>query len=241
MNLHEKVLMQLRDLILSGELAPASRLAEQHLAERLQASRTPVRAALVSLEQEGLVESSGTAGYVVRQFTAQEVADAIAVRGHLEGMAARLVAEHGLSRQLARDLRACLDEGDSLIAAKSMQVEDYAPRYATMNDRFHALLIKASGNRALQRAIALNNKLPFAPASALLPMQGAVALDRDSMAYAHRQHHMLFDALARGEGARAQALANEHTEIAQFNLRRALEHRAESEGALPGMRLVAGK
>ncbi len=240
MNLHAKVRMQLRDLILRGELAPGARLAEQHLAERLQASRTPVRAALVSLEQEGLVEANATVGYVVRQYTAQEVADAIAVRGNLEGMAARLVAEHGLSRHVARELRGCLEEGDSVVAASVLQVEDYA-RYAAMNDRFHDLLVEACGNRALQRAIALNNKLPFAAASALLPMEGAFALERDAMVYAHRQHHMLFDALERGEGTRAQALAVEHTEAAQFNLRQALERRDESERALPGIRLVAGR
>jgi GntR family transcriptional regulator of vanillate catabolism len=240
MNLHEKVLLQMRDLILRGEFAPGARLGEQHLAERLQTSRTPVRAALVSLEQEGLIEANGTVGYVVRQFTAQEVADAIAVRGHLEGMAARLVAEHGLSRQLAGDLRACLDDGDSAVAANSLAVEDYE-RYADMNERFHTLLVEACGNRALQRSIALNNKLPFASASALMPMQGSFALDRDSMIYAHRQHHMLFDALQRGEGARAQALAAEHIEIAQYNLRQALEHRDESERLLPAIKLVMGR
>ncbi len=240
MNLHEKVLMQLRDLILRGEFAPGARLAEQQLAERLSASRTPVRAALVSLEQEGLVEANETVGYVVRQFTAQEVADAIAVRGHLEGMAARLVAEHGLSRQLARELRSCLDEGDSALAPAELGVEDYV-KYAAMNDRFHGLLLEACGSRALQRAIAFNNKLPFAPASAMLPMQGSLALDRDWMFYAHRQHHMLFDALERGEGARAQALAVEHTEVAQYNLRQALERRNESEQVLPAIRLVVGR
>jgi GntR family transcriptional regulator of vanillate catabolism len=237
MNRHETVLLQLRDLILRGEFAPGARLGEQHLAERLGASRTPVRAALVSLEQEGLVEANGTVGYVVRHYTAQEIADAIAVRGHLEGMAARLVAEHGLGRQLARDLQACLDEGDSVVAASALTVEEYA-RYSAMNDRFHGLLVEACGNRALQRAIALNSKLPFAAASALLPMQGAFALDRDSMIYAHRQHHMLFNALERGEGTRAQALAVEHIEVAQYNLRQALEHRMESERLLPAFRLV---
>src|SRR5690606_15406005 len=79
MSLQETVLMQLRDLILRGEFEPGRRLAEQQLAERLGASRTPVRAALVTLEQEGLVQVNETGGYVVRQFTAQEVADAIAV------------------------------------------------------------------------------------------------------------------------------------------------------------------
>src|SRR5690606_22976186 len=109
-----------------------------------------------------------------------------------------------------------------------------------MNARFHGLLVEACGNRALQRAIDLNNKLPFASASALLPMEGTFALDRDSMVYAHRQHHMLFDALERGEGARAQALAVEHTEVAKFNLRQALDDRSEGGHALPAMKRVIG-
>ena len=50
MSLQETVLMQLRDLILRGTFAPGQRLAEQQLAERLGASRTPVRSALVTLE-----------------------------------------------------------------------------------------------------------------------------------------------------------------------------------------------
>jgi len=214
MNLQETVLIQLRDLILRGEFEPGQRLAEQQLAERLGASRTPVRAALVTL-------------------------DAIAVRGQLEGMAARLVAEHGVSRQLQGDLQACLDEGDLALAANPLGFENYAA-YAVVNDRFHALVLEACGNRALQRAVALNDKLPFAPASAMLPMQGSVALDRDWMLYAHRQHHMLFAALKAGEGARAQALAMEHTEVAQMNLRMALERRAETERVLPAIRLVVG-
>ena len=239
MNLQETVLIQLRDLILRGEFEPGQRLAEQQLAERLGASRTPVRAALVTLEQEGLVEANDTGKFLVRQFTPREVADAIAVRGQLEGMAARLVAEHGVSRQLQGDLQACLNEGDLALAANPLNFESYAA-YAVVNDRFHALVLEACGNRALQRAVALNDKLPFAPASAMLPMQGSVALDRDWMLYAHRQHHMLFAALKAGEGARAQALAIEHTEVAQMNMRMALERRAETERVLPAIRLVVG-
>jgi len=236
MTVQETVLMQLRDRILRGEFAPGQRLAEQQLAEQLGASRTPVRAALGTLEQEGLVEANETGKYLVRQFTPREISDAIAVRGHLEGMAARLVAEHGVSRQLALDLQSCLEEGDRLLAADPLTYHSYAG-YASMNDRFHALILEASGNRALQRAISLNNTLPFAPASAMLPMQ---ATDRDWMLYAHRQHHMLVDAMKRGEGARAQALAVEHTEVAQINLRHALERRTETERVMPAIRLVVG-
>jgi GntR family transcriptional regulator of vanillate catabolism len=240
MSLQETVLIQLRDLILRGEFEPGQRLAEQQLAERLGASRTPVRAALAALEGEGLVQANDTGKYLVRQYTAQEVTDAIAVRGHLEGMAARLVAEHGVSRQLQGDLQACLDAGDQALLTNPLTYESYAA-YAAMNDRFHALILDACGNRALQRAVALNDKLPFAPASAMLPMQGTVTLDRDWMLYAHRQHHMLVAALKAGEGARAQALATEHTEVAQMNLRMALERRAETERVMPAIRLVVGR
>ena len=239
MNLQETVLMQMRELILRGEFAPGQRLAEQQLAQRLGASRTPVRAALVTLEQECLVQASESGGYQVRQFTPREVADAIAVRGQLEGMAARLVAEHGVSRQLQLDLQAGLDEGDRLLSAPKLTHEIYA-QYASMNDRFHDCILQASGNSALMRAVALNNKLPFAPASATLPMQSNQVQDHDWMRYAHRQHHMLFEALKCGEGARAQALAIEHTEVAQTNMRAALAQRDGSAPPLSAIRLVVG-
>jgi GntR family transcriptional regulator of vanillate catabolism len=61
MSLQDTVLIQLRDLILRGTFEPGQRLAEQQLAERLGASRTPIRAALVTLEQEGLIESNDMA------------------------------------------------------------------------------------------------------------------------------------------------------------------------------------
>lgn len=240
MSLQETVLLRLRECIMRGEFEPGRRLAEQQIAELLGSSRTPVRAALVTLEQEGLVKANDTGGFVVRQFSVREVTDAIAVRGHLEGLAARLVAEHGISRQVSLDLQSCLNEGDMALAPNPLSMDDYA-RYVSMNDRFHALILEASGNRALQRALAMNDKLPFASASAMLPMQGSVVNDRDWMLYAHRQHHMLLDAMRRGEGARAQALAQEHTEVAQMNMRQALDRLSDAKQLMPAMRLVVGR
>lgn len=239
MNRQDTVLMQLRDLILKGEFAPGHKLAEQQLAERMGASRTPVRGALMALEQEGLIEANEVGKYAVRQFTAQEIMDAIQVRGHLEGMAARIVAEHGVSRQLEAQLQACLRSGDQLFSKKALSLKDYAA-YAEMNDRLHEAIVQACGNRALQRALALNDKLPFAQASAMLPMQGAVGLDRDWMLYAHKQHHMLVDALRRGESTRAQHIATEHIEVALNNLRTALDMREQMRELAPAIRLVVG-
>ena len=164
---------------------------------------------------------------------------AIQVRGHLEGMAARTVAEHGVPRQLDAELQACLKAGDQLFTKKALSLKDYAA-YAQMNDRLHGAILQACGNRALQRALALNDKLPFAQASAMLPMQGAVGLDRDWMLYAHKQHHMLVEAMRRGESARAQYLATEHIEVALNNLRTALEMREQMREVVPAIRLVVG-
>ncbi|GAB2891208.1 GntR family transcriptional regulator [Paraburkholderia jirisanensis] len=237
-SLQERVLVQLRDMVLKGEFAPGERLAEVALADRLKASRTPVRLALATLEQEGLVEPSSGGGYVMRRITAAEIADAIAVRGHLEGMAARLVAEHGVPRQLSNTLNECLRTGDRLLDKPELTLDDYAA-YTDMNNRFHQLFVEGSGNAALIRAIEMNNRLPFAAASAMLPMQSTLEEGRLWLCIAHRQHHSLVQAMERGEGARAQALAAEHVQIAQMNLSYALERPELSTKLPPAFKLVA--
>lgn len=232
-----RVLVQLRDAILKGEFAPGERLAEIPLAERLGASRTPVRLALATLEQEGLIETSPSGGYQMRRFTAREVADNIQVRGVLEGFAARLIAEQGLSRSLKRELQACLDDGDQAVNKPTMELDDYAA-YVEMNNRFHSLLVAGCGNVALQRAMDLLNRQPFAAASAMLPMQSEMSAGHAWMRQAHQHHHALVQALDRGQGTRAQALCEEHVEIARMNLDHALERPELAAKVMPGLRLV---
>ena len=88
-----KAQQRLREWILAGELPSGTRIAELALVERLGMSRTPIRAALMHLKQEGLLEPLPHGGYAVRTFSEREVADAIELRGTLEGLAARLAAE----------------------------------------------------------------------------------------------------------------------------------------------------
>ncbi len=84
--------LRLRELILGGELTPGARIPELALVERLGASRTPVRAALGRLADEGLLEPLPNGGYAVRDFSVGDIQDAIELRGTLEGLAARLAA-----------------------------------------------------------------------------------------------------------------------------------------------------
>src|SRR5919109_1307556 len=82
--------LTLRELILDGELPPGVRVAEIPLSVRIGVSRTPLRLALARLEHEGLLTALSAGGFIVRQFTREEIADAIELRGVLEGTAARL-------------------------------------------------------------------------------------------------------------------------------------------------------
>ena len=91
----EAVTARLRELILTGELPQGDRVTESGLAALLKVSRTPVRLALATLEQEELVEGVPNRGFRVRRFTLEDIREIIEVRANLEGMAARIAAENG--------------------------------------------------------------------------------------------------------------------------------------------------
>jgi len=99
------------------------------------------------LEQKGLIERSPSGGYQMCRFTSQEIADAIRVRGVVEGFAARLLAEDGASRQLLRELDECLEARDKAVNKPEMDLDDYTA-YVEMNDRFYGdLFVIALGKR----------------------------------------------------------------------------------------------
>ncbi len=237
-SLQSRVLVQLRGLILNGTFAPGERLAEIPLAERLKASRTPVRQALVSLEHEGLIEPSPSGGYQMRGFTMQDVSDAIRFRGVIEGFAARLLAENGASRRTLRLLRECLDDGDKIVNKPSMDLDDYAA-YVDMNDRFHHILVTSCGNRAVERTMDMLNGQAFGAPSATLPMQSSMVEGQEWMKHAHRTHHAIVNAIENGQGSRAQALGEEHVEIARQNLDYALDKPELAAKILPGIQLIS--
>ncbi len=205
-----RVTVKLREMILRGELVSGERITEINIAKRLGVSRTPIRQALPALAQEGLLTLAGVRGYRVRAFTAREVIDAIDVRGMLEGLAARLVAERGASRGLLRDLQNCLDDGDAIFEKNTYSSgDDFA--YAEMNARFHALIVEASGSRVIADAIAFNDRVPFAAAKSFAFDKASPAANFAILRYAHRQHHAIVQAIENGEGARVEALLREHT------------------------------
>jgi GntR family transcriptional regulator of vanillate catabolism len=235
LNQQTRVTVQLRELILNGAYAPGARITETSLARSLGASRTPIRHALSVLEQEGLVAGAPNRGYRVEKFSMQDISNAIDLRGTLEGMAARIVAERGLAEDVAGELRACLEFGDRLLAQVPME-DSRIVDYTNMNARFHETLIKAARNRPLTNALNLNDKIPFAGASAMaLNVHNTIIVGK-LLQQGHNQHHAIVEAIANGEGMRVEALMREHALITKKSL--ALLD-TESGGNLPGLSLVA--
>lgn len=205
----QRVLVALRKMIAAGEIAAGERVFEVTVAEALGVSRTPVRIAFRTLEQEGLLVQYGARGYQVRKVSEEDIAGAIEVRGVLEGLAARQFAERGVSEEELAALRQCLAQGDEIFA-KGHVTEDDLQLYHDLNMRFHQIILMGSGNPAIAGALQRNDHMPFASVTAL-------AVDCDNLKdefrrfdYAHMQHHSIVDALACGQGARAEALMREH-------------------------------
>jgi len=209
--------VRIREMILRGELGPGERVAEAPLAELLGMSRTPVRQALPVLAQEGLLAEHQTRGYVVRGFSTADVLDAIDLRGVLEGLAARRVAERGVSRTLLQALRVCLAEGDQILAEGHV-ADKFEALYVDMNVRFHQLIVAECRSPIIQQALERNARIPFAGPQALALDKTSLERMYDTMAYAHRQHHCIVSALERGESSRVEALMREHTNPVKENL-----------------------
>jgi GntR family transcriptional regulator, vanillate catabolism transcriptional regulator len=214
---NSRVIIRIREMILHGELLPGQRLREAEIAGSLGVSRTPVREALPILAQEGILLQLDTRGFVVREFTPQEIMDAIDVRGLLEGHAARMLAEQGLPRRLTQSLNDCLREGDEIFAKRHV-VESDEFRYGDMNKRFHSLIVEGAGSKVIADAIERIGRVPFAAAHAIAFDKIDLHRMYNSLWYAHRQHHVIVDALDRGEGSRVAALMFEHAYTAKVSI-----------------------
>jgi len=206
---NSRVIVRIREMILHGDLAPGQRVREVELAEKLGVSRTPVRESLPILAQEGMLTQLDTRGFVVRAFTPQEIMDAIDVRGVLEGLAARMLAEQGPSRRLIQSLHECLREGDEIFAKRHLLETDEA-LYGEMNKQFHLLIVQGAGSKVISDALERNDRIPFAAAHAIAFDNVNLPRMYDYLNAAHHQHHAIVQALENGEGARVAGLMYEH-------------------------------
>lgn len=146
--LRHQVLDFLRQSIISGRLAPGSRLIERELIKMMDVSRTVIREALRQLETEGLVATIANKGPVVRELSASEAKDLYAIREVLVGLAARLFV-----------LNAELGQIESLRKALEEVVRCYAVRDPTKilqaKNSFYDALVAGAGSESLSSMISI--------------------------------------------------------------------------------------
>jgi DNA-binding GntR family transcriptional regulator len=139
---------ELREAILAGTLKPGTRLRADALGERMRASRTPVREALVRLAQEGLVDIEPRRGASVRSFDAIDLQDLYEVRALLE--------PHGAARAAVRigpDALERLDELCRVSEARGADNEEAVADLLSLNDEFHAIILEAADSPRLTAAM----------------------------------------------------------------------------------------
>ncbi|AJP05005.1 GntR family transcriptional regulator [Streptomyces cyaneogriseus subsp. noncyanogenus] len=133
-------LAQLRQAILRGEMAPAQRLVENELAEQFGVTRASIRAALIDLEAQGLVERIRNRGSRVRVVTVEEAVAITECRMVLEGLCAAKAAVAASDEQL--------DELTALGEAMSKAVAGGEPlAYSDLNHELHTRIREFSGQR----------------------------------------------------------------------------------------------
>ncbi|MBC7633666.1 MAG: GntR family transcriptional regulator [Flavobacterium sp.] len=184
------VCAMLRELIISGELAPSEPLRQRDLAARFGVSQTPVREALRKLESEGLVINDPHRGAVVAGSRNGMVSDNSQIRAVLEPLAAQLAAraitdeQLALLRQLNGQMEA-LPEGDE--------------RYGALNREFHFAIYESSASPMLLSMMRLLwQSMPHGPA---VTRSHTTSVD---------QHSALIEALAARDPERTAEITRSH-------------------------------
>lgn len=232
----DRALLGLRSLVMSGEFSGGQRLSEVAVAKKLGISRTPVRQAMDRLVAEGLLERIETGGCRVATFTREDIADAIEIRGVIEGTAARMAAERGVDTNLLETANAVLDLID--IAITHPDGLDF-DNYVRHNARFHQLLSQFPRSPIIHREVERVILLPLASPSAFLSEQAVIPDFLVSLRYAQLQHRAILEAITNREGARAEALTREHARLALINFNYLTDAKPALTKDVPGLALVA--
>lgn len=189
-------LTELRKSILDATMAPGQRLVESELADSLGVPRASVRAAIIELASEGLVERIPHRGARVRVVSAEEAIAITECRMVLEGLCAAKAAEHASDAQVTR----LTEVADAMRQA----VTDGEPlTYSALNSQLHQLVLEMSGQ---QVAAELLRRLR----GQLVRHQFRLALRPGRPRSSLPEHLALVQAIARRDPEAAEAAARRH-------------------------------
>ena len=200
----------LQGRILSGALQPGERIDQDGEAQRLNASRMPVREALRRLEAEGLVDIVRHRGVIVRSLSVADLEDLYVMRLALEGVAGRLGAEH-ISEDGIASMR-------GLFPAMEVIVERSDPvAWIDVDWTFHETLYRAAQRPRLLRTIQnlREEARRYRNVGLALP---------DVLAVSLKEHKAIVEACARRDGEEVEFLIRTALERTRRELRQVLEH-----------------
>jgi len=192
-SLSEQTYQQLRSMILEQELQPGAIITERRLAEAINISRTPLRAAINRLEGEGLLERLSNGSVVIRAITIDELLDILHVRRLLESEAAAMAAGHMAAAELA-----WLKTANEPF--RTGQKVDF-DAFWQVDDRFHDAIAQASGSALLSTLI-----------MDLRRQARMCNLKRMPANFVHQggEHAAVLNALAAGDGEAARTAMHTH-------------------------------
>lgn len=188
------VVVNLRERILGGVLAPGERLVEGRLSEEFGVSRMPVREALRQLAAEGLVTIEPRRGASVTKFENEQVRELVEVRANLEALNAKLAARRHDPRQIEA-LERLLAEGTRLAESDDLVL------LTQLNQQFHESLGNIAANSVLQelmRSLRDRTALLFAP------------MNRNRGQQNWEEHSAILRAVIKGDPELAALLAMRH-------------------------------
>jgi DNA-binding GntR family transcriptional regulator len=187
----------LRKAILTQEMKPGDVLVERKIAAELGVSKTPVREALISLQQSGLVHSSPTRRLSVAQLTIDDIIHLYETRCLLEGWAVRTA---NITDDVLREA------GELLAQAEAARAAEHPAERALANRKFHGVLFRACPNPLVVRSLeSIQDLNALAVTTVLWRQWGNAEAEAD-------EHREIFTALEAGEQSRAADLLDAHME-----------------------------
>ena len=182
---------EIRRRVFAAELPPGSKIDQESLARELGISRVPVREALITLHDEGIIENIARRGAFVAPLSREDVHD----HYHLIGVVSGLAAERAATNITAAELEDLIAIADRMERAVSVEDEE------RLNVEFHRLINRASRSRRLLSVLGmLVNAIPGT----------FYESHSDWSEQAHQDHRDTIDALIARDGQRARLAVEEH-------------------------------
>lgn len=195
-SLQERIRLALEREILSGTRPPGSAIDEKALALHFEASRTPVREALLLLAAQGLVQIEPRAGIHVRKASTAELVATLEALCELEAVLARLAARRATVAQ-----RKALKAAQA--AAHACAVANDRKGYAAANAVLHEAIYSASGNPVLVTQVRGVRKTLAAYRQRGFDQPGRLAVS-------DREHARVVQAINKGDDVAAAEAMREH-------------------------------